>query len=63
MQSLVENEQSEIRRLHGVVERLRYAATHDQLTGLGTREVLLEKLSSTVAASPSCSSILIISNA
>ncbi len=44
MQSSVENEQSEIRRLHGVVDRLRYAATHDPLTGLGTREVLLDCL-------------------
>src|SRR5215472_276573 len=39
-----DEEQSEIDRLRGVVERLRYAATHDPLTGLPTREVLLERL-------------------
>jgi len=41
---LEDEEQSEIDRLRGVVERLRYAATHDPLTGLPTREVLLERL-------------------
>ena len=41
---LDDDEQSEIDRLHGVVHRLRYAATHDTLTGLPTREVLLERL-------------------
>ena len=39
-----DEEQSEIDRLRGVVDRLRYAATHDPLTGLPTREVLLERL-------------------
>jgi diguanylate cyclase (GGDEF)-like protein len=37
-------EQPEIDRLRGVVARLQYAATHDRLTGLPTREVLLERL-------------------
>src|SRR5215472_1838055 len=41
---LEDEEQSEIDRLRGVVDRLRYAATHDPLTGLPTREVLLERL-------------------
>jgi diguanylate cyclase (GGDEF)-like protein len=36
--------QPEINRLRGVVARLQHAATHDPLTGLPTREVLLEKL-------------------
>jgi diguanylate cyclase (GGDEF)-like protein len=39
-----EDEESEIHRLRGVVHRLQYAATHDSLTGLPTREVLLERL-------------------
>jgi diguanylate cyclase (GGDEF)-like protein len=41
---LVEGEQSEIDHLRGVVDRLRHAATHDPLTGLPTREVLLGRL-------------------
>ena len=41
---LLENEQSEIDRLRGAVDRLRHAATHDPLTGLPTREVLLGRL-------------------
>ena len=41
---LEHQEQSEIDRLRGVVDRLRHAATHDPLTGLPTREVLLERL-------------------
>ena len=41
---LEDQEQSEIDRLRGVVDRLRHAATHDPLTGLPTREVLLERL-------------------
>jgi len=36
--------QPEITRLRGVVARLRYAVTHDPLTGLPTREVLLDRL-------------------
>jgi diguanylate cyclase (GGDEF)-like protein len=36
--------QPEINRLRGVVARLQYAATHDPLTGLPTRAVLLERL-------------------
>ncbi|MGP8033541.1 MAG: putative bifunctional diguanylate cyclase/phosphodiesterase [Steroidobacteraceae bacterium] len=39
-----EDEQPEINRLRGVVARLRHAATHDRLTGLPTREVLLDRL-------------------
>jgi len=42
--ALVEDEQSEIDRLRGAVDRLRHAATHDPLTGLPTREVLLGSL-------------------
>jgi diguanylate cyclase (GGDEF)-like protein len=42
--ALLEDEHSEIDRLRGVVDRLRHAATHDALTGLPTREVLLERL-------------------
>jgi diguanylate cyclase len=38
------DEQPEINRLRGVVARLQHAATHDPLTGLPTREVLLDKL-------------------
>ena len=41
---LIEGEQSEIDHLRGVVDRLRHAATHDPLTGLPTREVLLGRL-------------------
>jgi diguanylate cyclase len=41
---LEDEEQSEIGRLRGVIDRLRYAATHDPLTGLPTREVLLDRL-------------------
>jgi diguanylate cyclase len=42
--ALLEDEESEVDRLRGAVDRLRYAATHDPLTGLPTREVLLERL-------------------
>ena len=43
--ALLDGEQeSEIDRLRGVVDRLRYAATHDPLTGLPTRQVLLDRL-------------------
>jgi len=42
--ALLEDEHSEIDRLRGVIDRLRHAATHDTLTGLPTREVLLERL-------------------
>jgi diguanylate cyclase (GGDEF)-like protein len=42
--ALLEDEHSEIDRLRGVVDRLRYAATHDALTGLPNREVLLDRL-------------------
>ncbi len=38
------DKQPEITRLRGVVARLEYAATHDALTGLPTREVLLDRL-------------------
>jgi diguanylate cyclase (GGDEF)-like protein len=38
------DEQPEINRLRGVVAHLRHAATHDSLTGLPTRQVLLDKL-------------------
>jgi diguanylate cyclase (GGDEF)-like protein len=38
------DEQPEINRLRAVVARLQHAATHDPLTGLPTREVLLDKL-------------------
>jgi diguanylate cyclase len=41
---LLESGQSEIDHLRGVVDRLRHAATHDPLTGLPTREVLLGRL-------------------
>ncbi|HET9390520.1 MAG TPA: bifunctional diguanylate cyclase/phosphodiesterase [Steroidobacteraceae bacterium] len=44
MQALLEDDQSEVSHLRGVVDRLRYAATHDPLTGLPTREVLLGRL-------------------
>ena len=39
-----DDEQVEISRLRGVVDRLQYAATHDPLTGLPTRELLLNRL-------------------
>ena len=39
-----DEEHSEISRLRGVVDRLRYAATHDPLTGLPTRGLLLDRL-------------------
>jgi diguanylate cyclase len=42
--TLLEDEQSEINHLRGVVDGLRHAATHDSLTGLPTREVLLQRL-------------------
>jgi diguanylate cyclase len=42
--ALHEDEQSEISRLHAVIDRLQYAATHDPLTGLPNREVLLDRL-------------------
>jgi diguanylate cyclase (GGDEF)-like protein len=38
------DEQLEINRLRDVVASLQYAATHDRLTGLPTREVLLDRL-------------------
>ena len=41
---LLEDERSQIDHLRGVVDRLRHAATHDPLTGLPTREVLLARL-------------------
>jgi diguanylate cyclase (GGDEF)-like protein len=41
---LLEDDQAEINRLHGVIDHLRHAATHDTLTGLPTREVLLDRL-------------------
>ena len=44
--TVLDDERSEVDRLRGVVDRLRYAATHDPLTGLPTREVLLERLQS-----------------
>jgi len=50
--ALLEDEQSEADRLRGVVERLRYAATHDPLTGLPTREVLLERLQRALTRRP-----------
>jgi diguanylate cyclase (GGDEF)-like protein len=40
----IADEQPEINRLRGVVARLQYASTHDLLTGLPTREVLLDRL-------------------
>jgi diguanylate cyclase len=42
--ALLQDERSEINHLRGVVDRLRHAATHDPLTGLPTREVLLDRL-------------------
>ena len=42
--AILEEEESEITHLRGVVHRLQHAATHDSLTGLPTREVLLERL-------------------
>jgi diguanylate cyclase (GGDEF)-like protein len=42
--ALLEEEQSETDRLRDAVDRLQYAATHDPLTGLPTREVLLQRL-------------------
>jgi diguanylate cyclase (GGDEF)-like protein len=40
----IANAEPEIDRLRGVVASLQHAATHDSLTGLPTREVLLERL-------------------
>jgi diguanylate cyclase len=57
------DEQSEIIRLRGVVARLQYAATHDPLTGLPTREVLLDKLQWELArnaADDACVAILFV---
>jgi diguanylate cyclase len=44
--------QPEIDRLRGVVARLQHAATHDALTGLPTREVLLDRLKRELARNP-----------
>ncbi len=44
--------QPEIDRLRGVVARLQHAATHDALTGLPTREVLLDRLKRELTRSP-----------
>ena len=48
---LLEDERSEVEHLRGVVDRLRHAATHDPLTGLPTREVLLGRLQRELARS------------
>ena len=50
--TLLENDDAEVRHLRGVVDRLRHAATHDPLTGLPTREVLLERLDHELARPP-----------
>jgi diguanylate cyclase (GGDEF)-like protein len=42
----LDGEQSEVDHLRSVVDRLQHAATHDPLTGLPTREVLLGRLQS-----------------
>jgi diguanylate cyclase (GGDEF)-like protein len=50
---LIEDERSEIDHLRGVVDQLRHAATHDPLTGLPTREVLLGRLERELARNAS----------
>jgi diguanylate cyclase (GGDEF)-like protein len=55
--------QPEIDRLRGVVARLQHAATHDALTGLPTREVLLDRLKRELtrnAAGGECIAILFV---
>jgi len=55
--------QSEIEHLRGVVDRLQHAATHDPLTGLPTRQVLLDRLQWEITRTGSadeCLSILFV---
>ena len=49
---VLEDDHAEINRLHGVVDRLQYAATHDPLTGLPIRHLLLDRLERELARPP-----------